>query len=90
MLALGTYQLVGVAYEESRYGVRILQPWDAVEDDPLWNGLNLGASISFTLSVFLQDSMLVNEASLIFSRSILMAVMSRFIDYQPYGISAIW
>lgn len=62
MFVLGTFQLVGDAYDEFHYNGRILPPWGAFEDDPLWNGLNLGASISFALSVFLQDSMLVSES----------------------------
>jgi hypothetical protein len=61
MFALGTILLVGSAYDEFYYNRSDLPPWCIFEPDSLWNGLILGTSISFSLSVFLQDSMLVSE-----------------------------
>jgi hypothetical protein len=61
MFVFGTYQLVANVYDEFYYNWRNLPPQGNYERDLPWNVINLGASISTALSVFLQDGMLVSE-----------------------------
>jgi hypothetical protein len=60
MFVFGTLMMVGNSYDIFLYTGRFVEVWGALDDDPLFNGLNLAAGISFACSIFFQDSILVS------------------------------